>query len=163
MLKSVCKVWFGTYRCICYGSKNFGLGSLHDEYVGLSCATPKFYSAAPYRFDYRSNTKLMYKCNYMMFWLVYGVLWVQLRLMGSLLFEIVKCDSVTAYTEDRSTRWNLRSSRIGPIGCPETSVRNYHSTLRDIPEERRSHLYRRGSLKSRKVLPVAYRRSVVTE
>jgi hypothetical protein len=22
--------------CICYGSKNFGFGSLHDEYVGIS-------------------------------------------------------------------------------------------------------------------------------
>ena len=26
------------------------------------------------------------------------------------------------------------------IGCPETSVRNYHSTLRKILEKRRSHL-----------------------
>ena len=38
---------------------------------------------------------------------------------------------------------------MGPIGCPETSVRNYRSTLRNIPEERRSHLHRGGSLKSR--------------
>jgi hypothetical protein len=27
-------------------------------------------------------------------------------------------------------------------GCPETSVQNYHSTLRHIPEERQSHLRR---------------------
>jgi hypothetical protein len=27
----------------------------------------------------------------------------------------------------------------GPIGCPETSVKDYHSTLRNIAEERRSH------------------------
>jgi hypothetical protein len=39
--------------CICYGSENFGLGSLHDDYVGLAGATPQFYSLAPYRFDYR--------------------------------------------------------------------------------------------------------------
>jgi len=26
------------------------------------------------------------------------------------------------------------------IGCPETSVRNYYSTLRQIPQERVSHL-----------------------
>jgi hypothetical protein len=39
--------------CICYGSENFGLGSLHDDYVGLVSATPQFYSVAPYRFDYR--------------------------------------------------------------------------------------------------------------
>jgi hypothetical protein len=30
--------------------------------------------------------------------------------------------------------WPLK---MGPIGCPETSVRNYHSTLCKIPEERR--------------------------
>jgi hypothetical protein len=38
--------------CICYGSENFGLGSLHDDYVGLAGATLQFYSVAPYRFDY---------------------------------------------------------------------------------------------------------------
>ena len=38
---------------ICYGSENFGLGSLHDDYVGLAGATPHFYSVAPHRFDYR--------------------------------------------------------------------------------------------------------------
>jgi hypothetical protein len=37
---------------------------------------------------------------------------------------------------------------MGPIGCPETSIRNYHSTLRKTPEERKSHLHRGGSLKS---------------
>jgi hypothetical protein len=34
------------------------------------------------------------------------------------------------------------SFKMGPIGCPETSVQNYHSTLR------RSRLYRGGSLYS---------------
>jgi hypothetical protein len=38
---------------------------------------------------------------------------------------------------------------MGPIGCPETSVQNYHPKLHNIPEERRSHLHRGGSLKSR--------------
>ena len=38
---------------------------------------------------------------------------------------------------------------LGPIGCPETSVRNCHYTLRNSPEEHRSHLLRGGSLKSR--------------
>jgi hypothetical protein len=36
------------------------------------------------------------------------------------------------------------------IGCSETSLTDYESTLRNIPEERRSHLHRSGSLKSRK-------------
>jgi len=39
--------------CICYGSENFGLGSLHDDCVGLAGATPHFYSVAPYSYDYR--------------------------------------------------------------------------------------------------------------
>ena len=39
--------------CIWYGSENFGLGSLHDDYVGLAGATPQFYSVAPYSFHYR--------------------------------------------------------------------------------------------------------------
>jgi len=37
---------------------------------------------------------------------------------------------------------------MGPKGRPETSVPNYHSTLRKITDERRSHLHRGGSLKS---------------
>jgi hypothetical protein len=36
-----------------------------------------------------------------------------------------------------------------PIGCPETSVRNYHYSLRNNPEEHNSHTLRGGSLKSR--------------
>jgi hypothetical protein len=37
----------------------------------------------------------------------------------------------------------------GPTGCPETSVRNYHNTLRNNPEECSAHLLRGGNLKSR--------------
>jgi hypothetical protein len=40
---------------------------------------------------------------------------------------------------------------MGPIGCPETSVKNYHSTLRNIPEQRRSHQHHGGGLKSWKL------------
>jgi hypothetical protein len=36
---------------------------------------------------------------------------------------------------------------MGPIGCPEMSVRNYHCTLSNIAEERRPHLHRGGNLK----------------
>ena len=35
-------------ECICYGSENFGLGSLHDDYVGLAGVTPQFCPVAPY-------------------------------------------------------------------------------------------------------------------
>ena len=54
--------------------------------------------------------------------------------------------------------WELRSSgldswplKMGPIGCPETSVRNYHYLLRNSPEGRSSHLLCGGSLKWRKM------------
>ena len=42
--------------------------------------------------------------------------------------------------------WSLK---IGPIGCPETSVRNYHYSPRNNPAERSSRLLRCGNLKSR--------------
>ena len=37
---------------------------------------------------------------------------------------------------------------MGPIGCVETSLRNYQSTSRDIFRERRSHLQIGGNLKT---------------
>jgi hypothetical protein len=37
--------------------------------------------------------------------------------------------------------------KTGSIGCPETSVQVYHSTLRNSPEERRFHLDSGGRLK----------------
>jgi hypothetical protein len=36
-----------------------------------------------------------------------------------------------------------------PIGSPETSVGNYHYSLRNNPEERSSHPLRGGNLESR--------------
>jgi hypothetical protein len=30
--------------------------------------------------------------------------------------------------------------KMGPIRCPETSLRDYNSILLNIPEERRSHI-----------------------
>jgi len=43
-----------------------------------------------------------------------------------------------------------RPSKIGQISCSTTSVTYYRNALRNIPEERRSHLYCGRSLKSRK-------------
>ena len=45
-------------------------------------------------------------------------------------------------------RWISLPLKTGPIGCPETSVRNYHSTLRNIPEDRSSQTLRGLNLKS---------------
>jgi len=39
--------------------------------------------------------------------------------------------------------------KTGPKGCPKTSVRIYHYTLRDIPEQRGFRLLCDGSLKTR--------------
>ena len=36
--------------------------------------------------------------------------------------------------------------------CPEKSVRNYHYSLSNNPDERSSHLLRDGNLKSRKIM-----------
>jgi len=49
-----------------------------------------------------------------------------------------------------------RSHLQGPfrertVSCPETSAKNYHYSLRNNTEERRSHLLRGGKLKSRLV------------
>jgi hypothetical protein len=45
--------------------------------------------------------------------------------------------------------WTSWSLKMGPIRCPETSVKDYHSTLRNIPEECRFHQHHSRSLKSR--------------
>jgi hypothetical protein len=37
---------------------------------------------------------------------------------------------------------------MGPIGCSEMSVRNYHYSLRNSPEERSSHIIDGVSLRS---------------
>jgi hypothetical protein len=44
--------------------------------------------------------------------------------------------------------WTSWSLKMRTICCLETSVMNYHSTLRNIPEEHRSDLHPSGSLKS---------------
>jgi hypothetical protein len=45
-------------------------------------------------------------------------------------------------------RGYFRSLKMGPIGCPETSVKDYHLTPCNIAEERNSHQHRCGNLKS---------------
>jgi hypothetical protein len=46
-------------------------------------------------------------------------------------------------------RSHLQPMDMGPIGCPETSIRNSHYSLRNNPDERSSYLLRGGILKSR--------------
>jgi hypothetical protein len=47
---------------------------------------------------------------------------------------------------EQAIGWPLK---MGSTGCTATSVMNYHYTLSNTPEERRSHLLRGGSLKPR--------------
>jgi hypothetical protein len=47
--------------------------------------------------------------------------------------------------QDVRTSWPLK---MGPIRCPETSVQDYHLTLRNISEEHISHQHRGGKQKS---------------
>jgi hypothetical protein len=44
-------------------------------------------------------------------------------------------DSPETSAQNNRTIWSLK---MRPIDCPETSVQNCHSTLRNIPDERRS-------------------------
>jgi hypothetical protein len=44
--------------------------------------------------------------------------------------------------------WNFRPLKMASIGCPETSVRNYHYSLHNNPKQPGSNLLRCGILKS---------------
>ena len=46
--------------------------------------------------------------------------------------------SVPYLTKKSRAFWTACLLNMGQYVCPETSVRNSHSTLRNIPEERRS-------------------------
>ena len=48
----------------------------------------------------------------------------------------------------KGSSWTAWPLKMGPIGCLETSVTNYQSTLRKIPEERRSRLHGDESLRT---------------
>jgi len=73
---------------------------------------------------------------------------------GSRLFRNVK-NAAHSQTEQKKTdsidryilpiawlcsSWIYWPLKMGRIGCPETSARNYHYTLHNIPQERGSHL-----------------------
>jgi hypothetical protein len=70
----------------------------------------------------------------------------ELRSYGHITHRMV----VTPYRRFGTT-YRSRLQGQGPKGCPETSARNYHYTLRlrNSSEKRRSHLLRGGSLKLR--------------
>jgi hypothetical protein len=57
------------------------------------------------------------------------------------------CRSLLRGSKVQKWFWIL-DSKMGPIGCPETSVKNYHYSLCNNSEERICHLIRGGSQKS---------------
>ena len=71
-------------------------------------------------------------------------------MISALLWDIKQRRVAVSYRRFGTTYWSLlqvsRSPRRmdcltledGTVGCPETLVRNYHSTLRNILEDRRS-------------------------
>jgi len=86
----------------------------------------------------------------------------RLRLENVVVFEVKKFSALTEPTSfffftlftntDKLSHlepsWISWLFKMGPTRCPETSLRNYHHTPRNILEERRSGLNRGGSLKS---------------
>jgi hypothetical protein len=59
--------------------------------------------------------------------------------------QVSRSSSVPTFRDNVSVP-SSRVKKTGSTDCPETSVQNYHSTLRNIPEERRSYLHRGVSL-----------------
>ena len=79
----------------------------------------------------------------MLFWYRSDFTWAQepsARLM---------CRCPTAPHHTGSPKWGTALIFNGRIRSPETSVRNYHYSLRNGPKERSSHLLCGGSLRSR--------------
>jgi hypothetical protein len=64
----------------------------------------------------------------------------------------------TSWSSSSWTSWPLK---MRPIRCPETSVNNYHTTLRNIPEERRSYVCTPSDVTSSMTLPFPYSSSVI--
>jgi hypothetical protein len=81
-----------------------------------------------------------------------GIAWLQasaaMQMRSALFWGITQCRVLIVYRCFGTTyRSNLQGSRnscwtswllkMGPISCPEMSLNNYHSPLRNIPGERR--------------------------
>ena len=77
----------------------------------------------------------------------------------SILFKLTSGSKTLKKLFKVISSWELRYSvlwrsegqplKMGQIGCPETSVRNYRNSLRSSPEQRSPHLLRGTSPKSR--------------
>jgi hypothetical protein len=92
--------------------------------------------------------------------------WVIKRLIslgsGSFYWDVTQLGLIVSYRRFGTTcgshpqgscnsSWTLCPLKMGALVCPETSLSNYQSTLRNMAEKRRPHLHRGGNLKSRVV------------
>jgi hypothetical protein len=66
---------------------------------------------------------------------------------GSNLETPLHTDGATASAVENSTLLGHYAACSGTERCPETSVRNYHYTLRNRPEQRSSYILHGKSLK----------------
>jgi hypothetical protein len=80
-----------------------------------------------------------------------GEMYIYLTDGDCVLLQYFAASSGNSLPSLRDNLW-VRILKTGPIGCPETSARNYHYYLRNNPEEHSSHLLRGGSQKSRMFL-----------
>ena len=64
-------------------------------------------------------------------------------------------------TQVEQHSWAAWPSKMGPLGCPERSVRKYHSTQCKMPEEHRSRLHRVGSLMSGTLSTFSLRMTII--
>jgi hypothetical protein len=55
----------------------------------------------------------------------------------SLITNLIKDQEV----QEEYSPWTTWPLKMGPICCPETSVKDYHLTLRYTPEEHSSHVH----------------------
>jgi hypothetical protein len=69
---------------------------------------------------------------------IWALLGYYAALSGSSVLTFRDNLSVPSSRVNKSSSWAYWPLKMGPIVCPETSVQNYYSTLRNIPEERRS-------------------------
>ena len=70
------------------------------------------------------------------------------HIQGSKLFVLLTLDNISATSSRVKNTKDSWPSKMLPICCPETSVRNYHYSLCNSPVEHSSHLLRGVSLKS---------------
>jgi hypothetical protein len=75
-----------------------------------------------------------------------------MRTMKTAFFWVItQREVVNSYRRFETIFGPILTLEDGTVNCPETSVRNYHYTLRNNLEERSSYLHRGGSLKSHKI------------